>query len=343
MLILPTILLTLSGISGAGGIALSVKSVVDSMQVASTNRYVQERNERNLLRFEAVSGKLDKAFETLGEQRMVIAKNFRVFINAFEQIHNRPEFSTKENIAFPSFSFDEIKNVSVVANAVVGTAGGAVVGSALGAAAASGTTSAIIALGKASTGAKIAELHGAAQTKAAIAALGGGAKAAGGGGIALGTVVLNAATLGVATLVEGIAMAYASSVAKKEADKAKFAMEENEKIISDAIQMQTTITVSCDEMRNASVGICNGIYKKLVFQLKEVVSRKKDWNEFSAEERKLVENCILVVQILHYLINEPMYIVKSCNDKGEIEEVEPNTEIHNVIVKSRKTVSEVTE
>ena len=235
MLILPTILLTLSGISGAGGIALSVKSVVDSMQAASTNRYVQERNERNLFRFEAVSGKLDKALETLGEQRMVIAKNFSVFIKAFEQIHNRPEFSTKENKAFPSFSFDEIKNVSVVANAVVGTAGGAVVGSALGAAAASGTTSAIIALGKASTGAKIAELHGAAQTKAAIAALGGGAKAAGGGGIALGTVVLNAATLGVATLVEGIAMAYASSVAKKEADKAKSAMEENERIIYERI------------------------------------------------------------------------------------------------------------
>ena len=82
MLILPTILLTLSGISGAGGIALSVKSVVDSMQAASTNRYVQERNERNLLRFEAVSGKLDKALETLGEQRMVIAKNFSTMPNS---------------------------------------------------------------------------------------------------------------------------------------------------------------------------------------------------------------------------------------------------------------------
>lgn len=185
-------------------------------------------------------------------------------------------------------------------------------------------------------------MHGAAQTKAAIAALGGGAKAAGGGGIALGTVVLNAATLGVATLVEGIAMAYASSVAKKEADKAKSAMEENEKIISDAIQMQLTITVSCDEMRNASAKICNGIYKNLVFQLKELVANKNDWNEFSDEEKKLVENCILVVQILHYLINEPMYIVKSCNDKGEVEEVEPNSEIHNAILKSRKTISEVT-
>ena len=341
MLILPTLLLALSGINGAGGIALTVKSIADSMETSATNRYVQEQNERNLLRFEAVSEKLNDKLETLGEQRMVIAKNFNVFIKAFEQIHNRPEFSAKENTQFPSFSFDEIKNVSIVADTVVGALGGVVVGSAMGAAAASGTTSAIMALGKASTGARIAELHGAAQTKAALAALGGGAKAVGGGGIALGAVVLNAATLGVVVLVEGIAMAYSSSVAKKEADKAKSIMEENERLIEDAIQMQLDIAVSCDEMCLASVNICNGIYKELVFRLKKLVAIKKNWNEFSDEEKRLVENCILVVQILHYLNNIPMYIVKRANDKGEIEIVEPNTETHKAILNSRKTISEV--
>ena len=53
MLLIPTIIFTLSGISGAGGIALSVKSIADSMQASATNRYVQEQNERNILRFEA--------------------------------------------------------------------------------------------------------------------------------------------------------------------------------------------------------------------------------------------------------------------------------------------------
>ena len=340
MLILPTLFLTLSGISGAGGIALSVKSIVDSTQASSTNRYVQEQNERNLLRFRAVSENLEEALEKLGKQRMVIAKNFGVFVKAFEQIHNSPEFSTKESSAFPSFKLDDIKNVSVAAKAVIGTTGGAIAGPTLGAAAASGMTSAIIALGKASTGAGIAELHGAAQMKAAMAALGGGAKAAGGGGIALGTTVLNAATLGVAVLVEGIAVAYASSLAKKEADKAKSAMEENEKTISRAIQTQISITVSCDKMRRASVEISNGIIKKLLFQLKELVAEKNDWNEFSDEEKKLVENCILVVQILHNLNNEPMYIVKRCNGNGEVEDVEPNTRVHSVIEEARKTISE---
>ena len=71
MIALPTIILALSTISGAGGIALSVKSVDDSINASSTNRYVQERNERNLLRFEACSRKLNDSLNKLGEQRMI--------------------------------------------------------------------------------------------------------------------------------------------------------------------------------------------------------------------------------------------------------------------------------
>ena len=93
MFFLPVVILALSGISGAGGVALSAKSVVDSLEASSTNRYVQERNERNLLRFEACSDQLEKAIYSFGKQRVTISKNFNVFINAFEKIHNRPEFS----------------------------------------------------------------------------------------------------------------------------------------------------------------------------------------------------------------------------------------------------------
>ena len=342
MLFLPTVMLTLSGISGASGLALSAKSVADSLEASSTNRYVCERNERNLLRFEACSKKLNASLNKLGEQRMVITKNFNVFINAFEIIHNRPEFSAKEQADFPVFNFDEIKNMSVVASVLVGTASGATAGSALGAAAVSGTKSAIVALGKASTGAKIVGLHGAARTKAALAVLGGGTKAAGGGGVALGALVLNATTLGVGALVEGIAMAYAGSQAKKEADKAQSTMQENEKIISDAIKMQISITNSADEMSVTSARICNGIYKNLVLKLKKLVKEKNDWNLFSREEKQLVENCILLVQVLHYLNNVPMYNVISVNDKDEVVEIEPNTdEVRAAINESKKTVGDI--
>ena len=342
MFFLPVVILALSGISGAGGVALSAKSVVDSLEASSTNRYVQERNERNLLRFEACSDQLEKAIYSFGKQRVTISKNFNVFINAFEKIHNRPEFSQGEDVGFPTFDFDEIKCVSVTANTILGSAGGAVAGSVFGAAAASGVTSAVAALGKASTGIALADLSGAAKTKAVLAALGGGAKAVGGGGVALGTLVLNAATAGIFTLVEGIAMAYSASVARKEADKAKATMDENERCIQEAIDMQLSITASAKKLKSASVSICNGTYKELVYELKDVVEKKKDWNEFSDEEKTLTEDCILVVQILHYLNNIALYKVKKYNEKGEIEVVEPNTEeVDKAIAKANKSIKNI--
>ncbi len=326
MLVLPTIILALSGISGAGGIALSAKSLVDSMNASATNRFTQEQNERNILRFQAVSDKLNSSLEELGKQRMVITKNFSVFVDAFERIHNKPEFTHEESVDFPEFDFNEIKNVSIVATDFLGATVGAIGGSALAAAATSGTTAAVMALGTASTGTKIAELSGAAATKAALAALGGGSLAAGGGGIALGTLVLNVASLGVGTLVEGIAMAYAGSVAKKHADQAKDEMQKNELIINDAISMQLQISKSATAMKRASVELCNNVYKPLVLKMKALVDSKCDWNNFSDEEKLLVENTILIVQILHYLNNTPLYKVTKYNSSGEVEEVVSNSD-----------------
>lgn len=326
MLVLPTIIIALSSISGAGGIALSAKSLVDSMNAAATNRFTQEQNERNVLRFQAVSDKLNSALEDLGKQRMVITKNFSVFINAFERIHNKPEFTHEESVAFPEFDFNEIKNVSIVAADFLGATIGAIGGSALAAAATSGTTAAVMALGTASTGTKIAELSGAAATKAALAALGGGSIAAGGGGIALGTLVLNVASLGVGVLVEGIAMAYAGSAAKKHADEAKDEMQKNERIINDAIAMQFQISKSAMDMKRASVELCNKVYKPLVFRMKALVDTNCDWNTFSDEEKLLIENTILAVQILHYLNNIPLYKVTKYNADGDVEEVVSNSD-----------------
>ena len=75
--------------------------------------------------------------------------------------------------------------------------GSAAAGVAVGFAAAGGTTAAVMALGTASTGTAIASLSGVAATNATLAALGGG-------GIALGTTILGASTLGVGLLVGGI-------------------------------------------------------------------------------------------------------------------------------------------
>lgn len=342
MIALPVILIAISGISGSGGIALQIGSAIDSIDASATNRMSQERNEKNLARLKACSAQLDRSLKSLGQQRMVITKNFNVFVNAFEKIHNRPEFTSGENIDFPKFDFDEIKNISVVATQLLGSTVGAIGGSVLSTAAATGMTSLVMALGKASTGTKISTLSGAALNNAIYAALGGGAKAIGGGGIALGTLALNAASLGMGMLVEGLAMAYAGSKAKKAANQAKDEMEKNEKTICDAISMQLEITHSVNDMKKVSVEICNHVYKPLVLKMKRLIEQKNDWNDYTVDEKKLVENNILVVQILHFLNNTPLYKVSKTNSDGDVEEVEANSEdVDEAIHKARENANNI--
>lgn len=77
-----------------------------------------------------------------------------------------------------------------IASALLGGAGGATAGAAAGGAAGYATFTAAAMLGSASTGAAISGLSGVAATNATLALLGGGTLAAGGAGVAGGTLLL---------------------------------------------------------------------------------------------------------------------------------------------------------
>ena len=97
------------------------------------------------------------------------------------------------------------------------------------ASAASQTTLGLIGLfGTASTGTAISGLSGAAAWNATLAWLGGGSLAAGGGGMALGTVVLGGITVGPALMIGGFVL---GGEGKKALTKAiEYAKEVNNKI-----------------------------------------------------------------------------------------------------------------
>lgn len=90
-------------------------------------------------------------------------------------------------------------------------------GLAAGVATAAGVYGAVGVLASASTGTALASLSGAAATNATLAWLGGGSLAAGGGGMALGTVALGGLVAGPALLVAGFWMASKAEEALTEA------------------------------------------------------------------------------------------------------------------------------
>lgn len=90
------------------------------------------------------------------------------------------------------------------------------VGIGLGIAAGWGTVAAISAWGTASTGTAIASLSGAAATNASLALLGGGSLAAGGGGVALGSLILTGGIAIIAIAGTSAVMAVIILVDKKQ-------------------------------------------------------------------------------------------------------------------------------
>ena len=306
LLAIPVLIKVGAAVAGAVGVGAAVKGAVDAKKSSDTMKSAKSRNEENLSEFLDNSNKTNDAMEELGKLQADVAEDFERFSSAFEQIQNRPEFSSKDlGVDVPEFDFSQIKASSIAAGVLLGAAAGGAAGAVFGTAAATGLTAAVMALGTASTGTAITALSGAAATKATLAVLGGGTLAAGGGGIAAGTAALGVATLGVGFLVGGVAFALTGSKLRGKAGDAYDAMLENEKSIKNNIRYLARIREAADKLSTAIEEVHN-VYDTNVKKLIQLVNREKDWNAYSNAEQLLVENNIRIVSVLHKIINTPL-------------------------------------
>lgn len=305
-----------AGIGGTAAIggAKKMKEANDTMKTA------QERNQKNIARCEEQNRTTTIEMDRLGKYEMDILSSFKQFSDTFERIHNRPEFAsvTIGDVTIPKYDGEAIKQVSVGAGALLGGLGGAALGTAGGFAAAGATTAAVMALGAASTGTAISTLSGAALTNATLAAIGGGALAAGGGGIALGTTMLGVATAGVGLLVGGLIFNLTGSKLSDKADEAYSQMLSAEVKIDKICAYLRKLREAADYYYNKLVAV-DSVYRRHLDRLKRLVSEKTDWNDYSHDERKLVENTVLLVGVLFEMCKVKLVIEKS--GASEINEV----------------------
>ena len=273
----------------------------------------QSQNKNSILRLETFSEKLTDLLENLGKKREVITKNFSVFIKILEKIKKGPKLLDIEDAAFPQFYFGEIGNISALAARELPF------------------RSVILATSGINAAIKWTKLYPMfifipANKEANALAL----------------LTLSKIDEGVTELIKSFAVTHADSVAKKQANEDHKIMLNNETIINDAIDMQRSLFHLADEMKSVSVDVFNNVYKPIVFRLNKLVSHKKNWKHYTSNEKNLVKNTILAVQILHYLNNIPLYKVTKMNDKGKIEEVGANTEeVKEAINKAQQRVKEL--
>lgn len=196
------------GAAAFGGVK-AVEGVSNMNQAKEIGERAQQRHECAVSQLKADWKATNKLAEEYGQLQLdVIMRTIGRFVALIERIGQRNKKSDKEFLeGLDGISVQQIKEYKAAAmEAEQFFIGGA---KAIGAAAAGygGAMSLATSVGVASTGTLIGSLSGAAAWNATLAWLGGGSLAAGGGGMALGSLVLGGITVGPAVLIGGFVLA----------------------------------------------------------------------------------------------------------------------------------------
>ncbi|MFT4105526.1 MAG: hypothetical protein QM657_07195 [Lacrimispora sp.] len=250
-----------------------------------------------------------ESIEELGKSKLNLASgpmnDFVTFFSLVKnvQIEDSAGLDELSKIKADKISFSEMQKTVLAATDILGSG---IAGVGAGALLSWGTYGGVMALGTASTGTAIGTLSGVAATNATLAWLGGGAIAAGGGGMALGTLVLGGLLAGPALLIAGglfgakastnLNNAYSNlAEAKRLAEELKLA-----KIQVDGISTHANILKDIIEKMYGMVKLGN-------IDLKYVIKEGgTDWNQYTESQKKQVAIAMKIAQLSKAIIDTPM-------------------------------------
>ncbi|MBD2004972.1 MULTISPECIES: hypothetical protein [Cyanophyceae] len=195
-------------------------------ELAKTAQERYESAVKELKKQEEATNKLAEEYGQL--QLEVIKDTIGRFIIFLESTGRKASESEKRLLEGMDFSIQQLKEYKVAAIGAEKYLLGGVQAAGAAAAGYGGALSVATSIGAASTGTAISSLSGAAATNATLAWFGGGAIAAGGGGMALGTVVLGGITVLPALAIGGF-------FAAREGEKAMTKAREHEAKVNKAI------------------------------------------------------------------------------------------------------------
>ena len=289
---LPLLFIGIAAASGMLGIGGAVKAGVDTNNAKRINKNANELVQESTDCLNAQRLACGNALTRLGAEKLsVLNGTLPAFLDVFTQIKNVDFKETEGLDELHRLHIDEQEFVELrgMANFAGSIAGGAVAGTASGALAAFGAYGAAQALAFASTGTAISALSGAAATNATLAFFGGGSLAAGGLGMAGGTVVLGGLVAGPALLVMGLV---AGKAAQKGLEKAYTNRAE---AIQIAAQLNTA-SLQCETIRRRTYMFYNllarldSYFMPLIHRMGDIVKIEgDDYSQYSAESKTVID------------------------------------------------------
>lgn len=262
-----------SAVSGAGKMKEASEIKDKALQKYDNKRKVFDTEEDNT----------NKIMAELGKLKLNVWDSFGRYIDAFKKIKNiqmEGELKLDGELSFEKNELEDMKILALTAKDVLkGGTTSVTVGTLAGIASSAGITS----LATASTGTAISTLSGAAATNASLAALGGGAKAVGGLGMAAGTAVTTALMIAPAIAVGGL---FLNSKGRQNLDNATEFEQECDQLIEQMDEAQKEL-VKLQGLTENMVKAVNPLYERFIEMtewLENLVKKETDFNAYSPGE-----------------------------------------------------------
>lgn len=293
----------------AVGIGSGAKAIKKNKQAKSINAEAQSTFDKAKTATERARNKSNKSLEKLGKTKLtVLDQSMMSFVHTFEQIHNLKLKNSPGLDELSKFHLDkqdllEIREMSNMASSVLG---GMVGGVGAGALTAFGAYGATMTFAAASTGTAIASLSGVAATNATLAFLGGGALAAGGGGMALGSTILGGAVAGPAVAVLGVVMNASASKNLDNAYSNKWKAEEAAESMKAVRTVCNAITKRSDMFRSLIDKLDEALVE-LTAQIADIIRNSgTNYAKYSEEERDIVAMAMSVASAMKSVLDTPV-------------------------------------
>ena len=289
-----------------------VKKAKDAADDYST---AKETNERARSIYEDAESSLvhcrqntQSALEALGRRKETLYKDGVIpAYRTIERIKNIDDDIDDLNAGVPLLDFkSKVLQIEDIAfrMADAGDGGAAALGS--GALAGVAAYGSVGLLGAASTGTAISGLSGAAATNATLAWLGGGAVAAGGGGIAVGTAVLGGIVVGPALLVGGLMLA-SKAEEKKENARSNLAKARQEAEFMKTVEVAArTIGAKARDVDQTLRRLGDFLDPELKLLSALVLQGETDYRRYSRADRASVLRCCSIVVTAVNLLEAPL-------------------------------------
>ncbi|MBQ7176622.1 MAG: hypothetical protein IJS08_04335 [Victivallales bacterium] len=305
---LPLIPIIIGAGAAALGIGKTIKAASDNSTAKAINEEAQETIDKAKSSLESARNATKSSLDDLGKRRLnVIQTSIKHFLESSNKLR-RVDMLMKDvnglsDLNLTPETIKELKELNDVATTLTtGAATGAIAGAltAFGAYGAAGTFAA------ASTGTAIASLSGAAATNATLAFFGGGSLAAGGLGIAGGTMVLGGLVAGPALAIMGLV---AGSKATANLENARSNRSIAEKTAAECKTMVTT----CEAIQGRAhlyihiIDKLEQYFTPLLDRMDEIIEKEgSDYSRLSKEAQNTVCACFATVQPLKDVIVTPL-------------------------------------